>query len=148
MGGRPSAGTSACTSLKATPVPQSAVAPEVSSGRCGSTTAIAGGSSAPGQVVVGDDDADARRRAPRATVSTAVMPQSQVMTSDAPAARAAARPGGAEVVAVAEPVRHERHHVGAGRAERAGEQRRGALAVHVVVAVHQDGAAGPHRRRR
>ena len=47
-----------------------------------------------GQVVVGDHHADARGPRLRRTVSTAVMPQSQVMTSEAPAARAASRPAG------------------------------------------------------
>ena len=72
------------------------------------------------------------------------MPQSQVMTSEAPAALRRGQPGGTEVVAVAQPVGHERTTSAPRRPKRAGEQRRGALAVHVVVAVHQDGAAGPH----
>jgi tetratricopeptide (TPR) repeat protein len=53
--------------------------------------------------------------------------------------------GGPEVVAVAEPVGDERRGLGAGEPERASEQRGGALAVHVVVAVHQDRHAAPHR---
>ena len=106
LGGRPSAGTSACTSLKAMPVPQSARAPDVSSARCGSTTASAGGSSAPGRWWSVTTTPMPAARAAR-TVSTAVMPQSQVMTSEAPSALCRGEAGGPEVVAVAQPVRHE-----------------------------------------
>ena len=49
--------------------------------------------------------------------------------------------GGTEVIAVAQPVGDEGVDVGARLPERAGEQRGGRLAVHVVVAVHQDGLA-------
>ena len=56
-------------------------------------------------------------------------------------------PGGPEVVAVAQSMGQEGLHVGAGQAQGAGEERRGALAVDVVVAVDQDAAAGAHRAR-
>ena len=42
-------------------------------------------------------------------------------------------------------MRQERHDIGAGHPERAGEERRGALPVDIVVAVDHDAAAGPHR---
>ena len=75
------------------PVPQRSLAPEQSSERCGSTTARAGGSSAPGKWwSVTTTPMPASRAA--CTVSIAVMPQSQVMMSEAPAARAAASPAG------------------------------------------------------
>ena len=55
-------------------------------------------------------------------------------------------PRGPEIVSVAEPVRYEPDDVGPGLPQRPGEQGGGALAVHVVVAVDQDGASRPHRR--
>ena len=93
LAGRPSAGTSAWTSLKATPVPQSPVGPETSSGRCGSTTAMAGGSSAPGQVVIGDYHADAGRprRAHRLHRGDAAVAGDD---QRGPGGRAASRPAG------------------------------------------------------
>jgi hypothetical protein len=97
------------------------------------------------QVVVGDDDADpggARARDRLHGGDAAVAGDDQ---------RGAGRPrggepGGPEVVSIAQPVRHEGNHVGTRGAERAGEHRRGALAVHVVVTVDHDGAAGAHGR--
>ncbi len=143
LGGRPSAGTSACTSLKAMPVPQSARrargvvrALRIDDGERRRQLGA-------GQVVVGDDDPDAGspRRAHRVHGGDAA-----VAGDDQRGAGSLRRgqAGGPEVVAVAQPVRHESHDVRARRAERPGEQRRGALAVDVVVAVHEDGAAGPH----
>ena len=81
----------------------------------------------------------------RSTASTAVMPQSQVMMSEAPASPGRLESRFAEVVSVSQAVRQEGNHVRLGGTEGAGEQRRGALTVDVVVAVDEDGAAGAHR---
>ena len=55
------------------------------------------------------------------------------------------QPRGPEVVAVAEAVRNERLDGGAGGAQHARQHGGGALAVHVVVAVHEDRMSGAHR---
>ena len=83
-----------------------------------------------------------RRPASRAarTVSTAVIPQSQVRIERGARLAGGGQARGSEIVAVAKPMRQEGHHAGARRAQGAGQQRRGALPVHVVVAVNQDGA--------
>ena len=47
--------------------------------------------------------------------------------------------GGTEVVSVPQPMRDEAVDIGARFPERAGEERGGRLAVHVVIPVHQDG---------
>ena len=89
------------------------------------------------QVVVGDDHSNpgcAGRVDRLDRGDAAVTGQDQAGA----ASRAAATPGGTEVVAVAQAVRQEGRHVGARRPQRPGEQRGGALAVHVVVAVDQD----------
>ena len=51
---------------------------------------------------------------------------------------------GAQIVAVPQPVREEGGHARTSLTERPGEQCRGALAVHVVIAVDQDADAGAH----
>ena len=78
-----------------------------SSERCGSTTASAGGKLGAGQVVVGHHHLDPLRSAPAAPRPTAVMPQSQVMISSRADLARLGEPGVAEVVAVAQAVRHE-----------------------------------------
>ena len=45
---------------------------------------------------------------------------------------------GTKVIAIADPMRHKRMHGAAGAAQNARQHRGGTLAVHVVVAVHQD----------
>ena len=54
------------------------------------------------------------------------------------------QPRGPEVVAIAQTMGQEGLHIGTGQPQGAGEERRGALAVDVVVAVDQDAAAGAH----
>ena len=97
-----------------------------------------------GKVMVGDHDVDA------------VLPRAphRVHRGDAAVARedeagtdteGFGQPRGAEVVTIAEAVGDERFRLGAGGAQRAGEERGGALPVHVVVAVDQDGVTRLHR---
>ena len=98
------------------------------------------------QVVIGDHHADAGRprvahRVHRGDAAVAGDHQRRAE----PLGRG--QPGGSEVVAVPQPVGHEADDVGARGPKRAGEQRGGALAVHVVIAVDQDGAARPHSGR-
>ena len=96
-----------------------------------------------GEVVIGDHHADARgARLPHRLHRR----DAAVAGDDQRGAGRAGRveAGRSEVVAVAQTVGDERHDVRPGGAEGAGEHRGGALAVHVVVAVHQDGAAGAH----
>src|SRR5438067_600343 len=68
-----------------------------------------------------------------------------VAGDDQPGAQTArlGEPGRPEVVAVAQPVRDERVDPAADAREHTGEQRRGTLAVHVVVAVDQDRGTRP-----
>ena len=54
------------------------------------------------------------------------------------------KPGRTEVVPVTKAVRHERHHIGLGKSQRAGEERCGTLAIHIIVAMDHDAVAGLH----
>ncbi len=95
------------------------------------------------EVVVGDDDLDAggARRAHGVHRGDAA-----VAGDDQPGAKTARlrEPRGPEIVAVAQPVRNERVGPAADAREHAGEQRRGTLAVHVIVAVDQDRDSASH----
>src|SRR3989441_10923005 len=87
-------------------------------------------------MVVGDDDLDAggARRA------HGVHRGDAAVTGDDQSSAETARlrePRGPEIVAVAQPVRNKRVGPAADAREHAGEQRRGTLAVHVIVAVDQ-----------
>ena len=95
------------------------------------------------QVVIGDDDIypiipcrlhRIHRRDPTVT-------RYNQACSDAPSF---SEPSRSEIVAVANAVRHERVHRRAGAAENAREHRGAALAVDVVIAVHEDGALLSH----
>ncbi len=136
--------TSACTSLKATPVPQSIPRPTRVRGTLGIDDHVGGGELGAGQVVIGDDDANPAALA-RATASTAVMPQSQVTIRPAPSSRRLGQAGRPEVVAVSHPMGDERVHHCPAEAERSGQHGGRALAVDIVVAMHQDRRAGGHR---
>ena len=99
----------------------------------------------PGQVMIGDHHRDPRRPGRRHRLhggDAAVTRQDQA----GPDLAGPGEPRGPEVIAVAHAVRHERLHRGAGQSERAGEHGRGALAIHVVVTVHQDRVSVVHRR--
>jgi hypothetical protein len=56
-------------------------------------------------------------------------------------------PGRTEVVPVTKPVGHERHHIGPGKSQRAGEECGGTLAIHIIVTVDHDAVAGLHSGR-
>ena len=98
------------------------------------------------EVVIGDDDVDPGfpRRAHRLHGGN-----SAVARDDQAGAYASGLPqaGLAEIVTVPQAMRHERLDLRAYAAQHAGEQRRRALAVHVVVAVHQDRHGGAHGAR-
>jgi hypothetical protein len=54
-------------------------------------------------------------------------------------------PGRPEVVSIPQPVRHEPLDLGASQPKGPGQNRDRGLPVHVIIAVHQDQFAGPHR---
>ncbi len=89
------------------------------------------------QVVVGDDDVDpgGTGGGDRGDCRNAAVARHDQAGTDALRFRQARRP---EVVAIADAVGDERMHRGTGAAKNAREHGRRALAVHVVVAVHQD----------
>ena len=95
-----------------------------------------------GEMVVGDDDLDAGRPGGAYHLHRG---DTTVAGDDQPGAQTArlGEPGRPEVVAVAQPVRDERVDPAADAREHTGEQRRGTLAVHVVVAVDQDRGTRP-----
>ena len=99
-----------------------------------------------GEVVIGHDHVDPRRAggADGLDGGDAAIARDDEARTHAPRFREAGR---AEVVAVAQPVRHERVHGGARAPEHPREQRRRALAIHVVVAVHEDRHPAAHRGR-
>jgi hypothetical protein len=96
-----------------------------------------------GQVVIGHHNTDACR----ARGANGIHGRNAAVAGDDE--RGFHGPGGlesgrSEVVAIAQTMGQEGLHVGAGQTQGAGEERRGALPVHVVVAVDQDASAGPH----
>ena len=97
-----------------------------------------------GQVVVGDDDVDPRRSrlADGLDGGDPAVARDDQPGAEPPGLRDSGR---AEVVAVPEAVRHEGMRARAHARQHAGEQRRGTLAVHVVVTVDEDRRAGAHR---
>ena len=105
-----------------------------------------GGEGVPGEVMIGDDHVASRgaRRAHRLQRPDAAVAGDDEARAHPLRLRQARGP---EVVTVAQPVRHERVHRGAGAREHPREQRRRALAIHVVVAVHEDGDPAAHRGR-
>ena len=98
---------------------------------------VRGGQLVARQVMIGDDDVDARGSGGSHGFDRG---DPAVARDDQPCANALRlpQPCRPEVVAVADPVRHEGMHRRAGAAQNAREHGRGALAVHVVIAVHQD----------
>ena len=86
--------------------------------------------------MIGDDDVDPRLAA-SAIGASALVPQSQVTTTVAPAAMRGAHAGDREIVAVLDAARDERNGVAAERADACAHDRRGAHAVDVVVAVDE-----------
>ena len=99
-----------------------------------------------GEVVVGHDHLASRgaRRAHRLQRRDAAVAGDDEARAYALRLREAR---GAEVVAVAQPVGHERVHRGARAPEHPREQRRPALAIHVIVAVHEDRDPAAHGGR-
>ena len=96
------------------------------------------------QVVIGDDDLDAgaARRAHGLDGGDAAVAGDDEAR---PHALGRGQAGGPKVIAVADAVRHERLDGGAGGAQQTRQHGGGALAVHVVVAVHEDRMSGAHR---
>ena len=144
MDGRPRTGTRACTSLNATPVPQSTAKGDVFAVELGVHDGGGGREFGARQVVVGHHHIDSRLACRPDHVhrrDAAIAGQDQAGAD----LSGPGKPGLAEVVAVAHPVRHEGHHGGPGLSERPGEEGGGALPIHVVVAVDEDGLAGSHR---
>src|SRR5216117_4612127 len=93
-------------------------------------------------MVVGDDDLDAGRPGGAYRLHRG---DAAVAGDDQPGAQTArlGEPGRPEVVPVAQPVRDERVDPAADAREYTREERRGTLAVHVVVAVDQDRGTRP-----
>ena len=98
---------------------------------------VRGGQLVARQVVIGDDDIYSCTpcRPHRIHRCDPAVTGDDQACSDAPSFCQACR---AEVVAVADTIGHEGKHGCAGAAQNAREHRRGTLAVHVVIAVHQD----------
>ncbi len=136
----------ASASLNATPTAARSLSGDGHPGRFGLSTAYAAGSGPLGQVVVGDDHVDPRGLQP---VDRRVRARPAIARDDEarPACLRRAHARVAEVVAVRQPPRNERHDGAAERAERPHHERRRADAVDVVVAVDENGLLVPYGAR-